>query len=186
MDDISEEDMKKLDDALANVFKQLSGKSSRKEKKKQERDAMANMHFKIRALDLVDVYLTRTPKVSHIVSIMVTVVNALESAVKDKAQKPFETRLRNTLKKLTNLKKPQQFKLDEGLDKNTLSESLKHMVEIASRASSVMPVLNNPIPLFSQSCHLLLKFSQLVDDSKLTQDMEVIFADALQDFFFKT
>ena len=62
MDDIPEEDMKELDKKLAEAFKAIGGRKDRLTKKKEAMAALAEMHFKLRALDLVELYLTNKPQ----------------------------------------------------------------------------------------------------------------------------
>jgi hypothetical protein len=53
MDDLDDEDMAKMDEALANIFRTMCRKKSAGAKKKETMDSLAVMHFKIRALDMV-------------------------------------------------------------------------------------------------------------------------------------
>merc|ERR1712008_324021 len=65
IDALDDEAIAKLDTALGAVFRQLSGKKSTAEKKKEKKDALAQVHFKIRALDMIDNYLTHQPPISN-------------------------------------------------------------------------------------------------------------------------
>jgi len=53
MDDLDDADMAKIDEALSNIFRTICKKKSAREKKKEMKDKLALMHFKIRALDMV-------------------------------------------------------------------------------------------------------------------------------------
>ena len=53
IDDLDEEDMAKMDEALSNVFRSICKKKSAGIKKKEKMDSLAIMHFKIRTLDMV-------------------------------------------------------------------------------------------------------------------------------------
>ena len=53
MDDLDDEDMAKMDEALSNIFRAICKKKSAGTKKKEMKDKLAIMHFKIRALDMV-------------------------------------------------------------------------------------------------------------------------------------
>lgn len=59
MDDLDDEDMAKMDEALSNIFKSICKKKSAGTKKKEMKDKLAIMHFKIRALDMVSQAFTR-------------------------------------------------------------------------------------------------------------------------------
>ena len=54
MDDLEDEDMDKMNEALSNIFKTLCKKKSQGEKKKEMMDKLATMHFKIRTIDMVN------------------------------------------------------------------------------------------------------------------------------------
>ena len=53
MDDLDDEDMAKMDEALSNIFRAICKRKSAGTKKKEMKDKLAIMHFKIRALDMV-------------------------------------------------------------------------------------------------------------------------------------
>ena len=185
MDDIPEDDMNKMDEALANVFKQLSGKKGGAEKRKEQKDVLALMHFKTRALDMVDVYLGQNPYLSHVLFIIDFVLAALETVSKKKELKPLECRLRNTLKKVTNLKKPAQIKLDDQFDSSAMVDVLQGFVELANGGSPLMSLLSNPIPLFAQCCTLIVKFSQQMGGQDLSSKIQGVYERAIEDFFSK-
>ena len=191
MDDIDEEDMKKMDEALANVFRQLSGKKSGAEKKKERKNAKALVDFRIRCLDLLDVYVTHQPRMAHVLLILQRVILALEASKGD-AEKDLRVRLAGTLKKITNLRKEQQFTSATGGDdtESSLSDQLvsflQFLVDLANGGSLVMAALNNPQPIFSQCGQLVLRMSQIVDDMKLSEDLDAIYVKATQDFFNNT
>ncbi len=191
MDDIDEEDMKKMDEALANVFRQLSGKKSGAEKKKERKNAKALVDFRIRCLDLLDVYVTHQPRMAHVLLILQRVILALEASKGD-AEKDMRVRLTGTLKKITNLRKEQQFTSATGGDdtESSLSDQLvsflQFLVDLANGGSLVMAALNNPQPIFSQCGQLVLRMSQIVDDMKLSEDLDAIYVKATQDFFNNT
>ena len=54
MDDLEDEDMDKMNEALSNIFKTLCKKKSQGEKKKEMMEKLATMHFKIRTIDMVN------------------------------------------------------------------------------------------------------------------------------------
>ena len=64
MDDIPEEDMEKLDEKLVEAFKALGGKKSNAEKKREKLQHLAQQHFKLRALDLIDIYIQHKPRLN--------------------------------------------------------------------------------------------------------------------------
>ena len=74
MDDIPEEDMNKLDEKLVEAFKMLGGNKSSAEKKKEKLNHLAQQHFKLRVLDLLDIYISHKPAVQHLFTIIVALV----------------------------------------------------------------------------------------------------------------
>ena len=78
MDDIPDEDMAKLDEKLVEAFKALGGKKSSLEKKKEKLDHLANQHFKLRVLDLVDIYVNHKPSVPLVFTIISSLIERLE------------------------------------------------------------------------------------------------------------
>ena len=185
MDDISEEDMKKMDEALANVFKVLSGgKKGGAQKKKEAKEALAMVHFRIRVLDLVDVYLSHSPKVSHILLILEFALNALTTVGKRKEEQALVTRLIGTLKRVTNLRKPQQVNLeDDEFDRSSLAKMLQSLVDLANEGSPLVAQLSKPQPIFSQIVVLLLKLEQQLNDDEVSRGMGEVFKKAVGDFF---
>ena len=83
----------------------FSGKKSSAEKRKEKKDTLAQVHFKLRALDMIDTYLGHQPAMSNVIVLSVPLIKALENSTKDKHHAPLEARLKSTLKKLTSLKK---------------------------------------------------------------------------------
>lgn len=188
MDDIADDDMKKMDEMLANVFRQLSKKKGGAQEKKEKKDALAIMHFKIRALDMIDVYIGHQPKADHVLFIMSFVFNALEKLGNQKEQQPLVTRLQNTLKKMCNMRKPQHFNFEDGNpDPEELIRLLEYLLELANSGSPLVSQLSQPIALFSQCTSLLLKISQHMKKSgDLDQKIIEVYSKALGNFFHKS
>ncbi len=182
MDDLDDEAMNKLDEALAKVFRQMSGKKSSAEKRKEKKDLLALVHFKIRALDMIDQYLSHQPAMSSAIFLSMQVIRALESSGKDKEQAPLQTRLKGTLRKLTNSKK---LILDNDINSQDILETLKDLLELANSGSPIVAQISQPLPLFSQLAAMILKCSQQVSDEKLHEEIKEIYCDAMDDFFKK-
>ena len=181
IDALDDEAIAKLDTALGAVFRQLSGKKSTAEKKKEKKDALAQVHFKIRALDMIDNYLTHQPPISNVLSLALPLIRALESSSKDKLLAPLEIRIKGTLRKLTSIKKPE---IDENLTGDALVELLEALVEMGNTGSSVVPQLQSPIPLFSQLANLIIKCSvQLKSDPKVESRIQEVLNKSLDSWF---
>ena len=74
MDDIPEEEMDKLDEKLVEAFKMLGGSKSSLEKKKEKLNLLAQQHFKLRVLDLLEIYVSHKPAVQHLFTIITQLV----------------------------------------------------------------------------------------------------------------
>jgi DNA polymerase phi len=186
MDDIPDEDMKKMDDALANIFRMLSKKGGAQKKKKEAKESLALTHFKVRALDLIDVYLGHAPSISHTLLIIEFVLAALASVGTEKEYKGLVGRLVGTLKKVTNLRKVQQINLkDDEFAPEMLTRLLQSLVDLGNAGSPLVTQLSAPLPLFAQTAALLLKFAQQLEDEDLIESVRSIYDAALEDFFSK-
>merc|ERR1719464_1387314 len=181
IDALDDEAIAKLDTALGAVFRQLSGKKSTAEKKKEKKDTLAQVHFKIRALDMIDNYLGHQPPISNVLSLSVPLIKALETCSKDKLLAPLEIRIKGTLKKMTNIKKPE---IDDNLTGDALVNLLEALVEMGNTGSSVVPQLQSPIPLFSQLANLIIKCSvQLKSDPKVESRIQEVLNKSLDSWF---
>ena len=181
IDALDDEAIEKLDTALGQVFRQLSGKKSTAEKKKEKKDALAQVHFKIRALDMVDNYLSHQPPISNVLSLSVPLIKALETSTKDKLLAPLEIRIKGTLRKLTSIKKPE---IDDNLTGDALVNLLEALVEMGNSGSPVVTQLNQPIPLLAQLANLIIKCSTQVKSSDdLESRIQQVLIKSMDDFF---
>ena len=183
MDDLDEEDMKKMDEALGQVFRKMSGKKSNVEVKKEREEAIAKMHFKIRALDIIDVYLAHQPPMSHLLYLILPLINAIGFAGKIKSYEPLQLRLRSTLKRLTNIKKAE---VDDELDAQSIPQLLQTLVDISNSGTTLMSQLSQPRPLFAQCCTLVQKCAVQLNDRSIDAKIVEIYKKGLDDFFHKS
>ena len=183
MDDLDDDAIAKLDTALGQVFKTMSGKKSSAEKRKEKKDALGQMHFKIRALDMIDNYLSHTPAISNVLVLSIAVIKALENVSKEKSQAPLEQRLNGTLRKLTALKK---FEIDSNLEGKDLVDHLEALVEQGKSGSPVVAQLSHPLPLYAQLANLIVKVGNQMDDKKIDKSLKEVFVKAFDDFLNNT
>eukprot|EP00096_Caligus_rogercresseyi_P011387 TRINITY_DN4464_c0_g1_i1.p1 TRINITY_DN4464_c0_g1~~TRINITY_DN4464_c0_g1_i1.p1 ORF type:complete len:905 (+),score=259.48 TRINITY_DN4464_c0_g1_i1:419-3133(+) len=184
-DDMDEEDMKKIDEALAGVFKALSNRKSSSQKRKEKKESIAQSHFKIRVLELIDLYISRsTVPVSHIIYLISPLLSTLESALKThKPQGDTQSLIicvKNTLKKISGLKK---LNMDEDLDRSSLVGILKMFVGLANKGSSLVQQLNHPTPVFSKLCCFILTVVESTKDDALMKKALSVYEKSLQDYF---
>lgn len=183
MDDLDDEAMEKMDTALGQLFKNLSGKKSQAEKKKERKDATAQMHFKIRCLDIIDVYLSHQPSMSHVLFLLSPILDSIETCMKLKEHEPLTNRLKNTLKKITNLKKVEE--VDHELEPKSLVDMLQSLIDLASSSSPLVAELSQPLPIYAQCCTMVLKFTMRIKNEELDQEILSIYKKAMHSFFNK-
>ncbi|CAH0548937.1 unnamed protein product [Brassicogethes aeneus] len=154
LDQLSDSEGQKLDEALAEAFKQF--KPNRGRSKKQNKDAETLTHFRVRVLDLIEIYLDSTPNMLLTLEIMLPLLQSVEFSVRDEHQKPLQTRLKSILKKLTACKK------FEGLDEVTditLCDLLKSLLEKGTKNAIIMQEMGEQI---SDCCIFIIKCSQII------------------------
>ena len=184
MDDLDDEAMEKMDAQLSQIFKQLSGKKSQGQLKKEKKDAIAQMHFKIRSLDIIDVYLSHQPTMSHVLFLLIPLLKCLEATIKIKGQEPLTSRLKNTLKKITNIKKIHD--VDNELEPSSLAKMLQSLIDFANSGSPLVAELSQPQPIYAQCCTMILRFSQRIKDDDLEKNILDIYKNGIDSFFNKT
>lgn len=126
VDQISDEEAKRLDKSLAAAFKILRVNRQVRNKKQAKTD-QALTHFRVRVIDLLDIYLETCPSMAIIIDMIVPLFSLLEFCIKDPHQKPLEHRIRTCLKKLAVIKK---FNDITNIDENLLTTVLKVIIRI--------------------------------------------------------
>lgn len=122
VDQIDEEEGKRLDESLAAAFKILK-RSKRSQSKKQEKSAQALTHFRTRVIDLLEIYLETNPSMALVLDMLLPLFAVLEFSIKDAHQKPLEHRVNSCLKKLSGALK--RFKDTKDVDEELLTTVLK-------------------------------------------------------------
>nr|XP_014093367.1 myb-binding protein 1A [Bactrocera oleae] len=107
LNDMSEEQGRKLDEALAEAFKVMrktgGGGAAAKKSKSYRVKITTVMHFRIRVLDLLEIYLQQQPPLLIAIEIMLALYNMLPYCVGGEL-KPLQTKVEKVLQKLTTLK----------------------------------------------------------------------------------
>ncbi|XP_067636863.1 myb-binding protein 1A [Eurosta solidaginis] len=108
LNDITEEQGRKLDEALADAFKVMrkngGGDKAVKKSKSYRAKTTTVMHFRIRVLDLLEIYLQhQQPQLLILIEIMLALYNMLPYCVGDEL-KPLQIKVEKVLQKLTALK----------------------------------------------------------------------------------
>nr|CAH7769653.1 unnamed protein product [Callosobruchus chinensis] len=133
LDEMSETEAEKLDAALSSVFKQF--KPNRGNLKKQTKEQEMLTHFRIRVLDLIEIYLNSNPSLLLTLEVMLPLLQAFEFSVKEEHQKPLQARLKSCLKLLSKLKK---FDDIEGVEDDTLSELMRSLMDKGTKSAWIV------------------------------------------------
>lgn len=162
VDDIDEEEGAKLDMALADAFKLL--KQSRKTKKTKA-DKIAEkslLHFRMRALDLVEIYLKNNPQMEICLETLIFFYDLMPIAIKNEKQSPLLPRFDGIFIQLAQLK---SFSLETvaNVTSKHLADTLTNMLQKTVKEKTNIQQLNH----FPRACIFLINCSQILQ--KLTQ-----------------
>jgi DNA polymerase phi len=96
---MDEEEGRRLDNALSEAFSMLKDSRTNRKSKKQLNDDRILMHFRIRVIDLLEIYLKSEhvgteASLSSYIGIMLVLFSLLEYCIRDLHQKPLENRVR--------------------------------------------------------------------------------------------
>lgn len=184
-DMIDEEEGKKLDEALAEAFKQFhTGKG--KQLKKERKDKKALSVFRIRALDLLDIYLEKDPSMDICLGMIAPLTRCLEFCLADSQFMELGNRVRKTIKLLTKIRK---FSTTENVTIDVLCDYLKATIDKGSRSHFMFQALGDVITYFAT---FIIHCSQKIEVVKPTSPVKCknrssplveIFKDALQNYF---
>ncbi|PSN57118.1 hypothetical protein C0J52_01317 [Blattella germanica] len=186
IDEMDEEEGRRLDQALSDAFRLYKTSKSNKKAKKQIRDDRILMHFRIRIVDLLEIYLksehagTEASLASYI-DIMLALFNLLEFCIRDAHQKPLENRVRACLKRLSSARK--NLSLD-GVTQEILADALKRLLEKGEKTTG--PVFLDMGNKIAECCSYLVRCSQRLPASDQNVSLIVeIYKNALTNFFRK-
>jgi len=106
MDDLSDGEMKSLDQALSSAFQGFrKNRPARKNDKKLPKEKTALMHFRLRCLDLVEALAAKEIGIDLASACLLPLLALLEATVKEPLQKPLMNRARTALRKMTNIRR---------------------------------------------------------------------------------
>ncbi|XP_050302470.1 myb-binding protein 1A-like protein [Anthonomus grandis grandis] len=154
LDQMSDTEGEKLDKALADAFRQF--KPNHGKRKKQTKDQETLTHFRVRVLDLIEIYLDSTPSMLLSLEIMLPLLQAVEFSIRDEHQKPLNDRLKHILKKLLGLKKYSDV---EGVTDSTLVELLKSLLDKGSKNALIVQEMGEQI---ADCCIFVVKCSEIL------------------------
>jgi len=169
MDDIPDEDMKKLDETLVNAFRALGGNKSRSEKKKEKMDHMATQHFKLRVLDLIDIYLHHKPNSKHVFLIISALIESFKILINSPKEEVLYSRIKVVLRKCSC------FKLDSTVNPEDV-RMLEYLFQLGTSPSPAITSLGN---VHARLCVTALR----VNLPNNVDQVEKLYIDALKQFF---
>lgn len=158
LDQMSETEGEKLDAALAEAFKQFKPNHGRR--KKQTKDQETLTHFRVRVLDLVEIYLDSNPSMLLTLEVMLPVLQAVEFSIRDEHQKPLNDRLKSLLKKLLGLKK---FSSIDDVTDTILIDLLKSLLDKSGKSTLLVQEMGEQI---SDCCIFVVKCSEMLRGSE--------------------
>jgi len=179
VDEIDDAEGVRLDNALAEAFKLL--KANRK-KKKTKADEMAEkmlLHFRMRALDLVEMYLKNSPQMEICLETLVYFYDLMPVAMRNEKQSPLLVRFNAIFTQLAQLK---SFSLEtvQNVTQKHLAETLTGILSKTVKEKTNIQQSQH----FTRACIFLINCSQILQ--KLTPgDDEVlkIILQYLQEFY---
>lgn len=184
-DMIDDEEGKKLDEALAEAFKQFHTVKGKK-LKKDRKDKKALSDFRLRALDLLDIYLEKDPSMDICLGMIAPLTRCLEFCLADTQFTEMGNRVRKTIKLLTKIRK---FSTTENVTIDILCDYLKATIDKGSRSHFMFQALGDVITYFAT---FIIHCSQKIEvvkskspskSKKLPSPLVEIFKDALQNYF---
>jgi len=144
MDEIPDDEMAKLDEKLVGAFKALGGRKDGLGKKKAALTSLANMHFKLRVLELVELYLNHSPKPALTATIVPALIESLDKAIRSESSvEPLVQRLLSVLSKAAKIKVEGDVSSDTG---DQVVKALTDLMELGSSGSAVVNTLANIFP----------------------------------------
>lgn len=161
LDDMNEEEGRKLDEALAAAFKMFKQSKKTKPTKAEERVETTLTHFRMRVFDLIDIYLKNSPNIIICLELMLYIFEMLPVAIKETKHKQILDRYRQIFNNLTKIK---QFNIDvKDVSAEQLPQILTDLMEKVAKGSS-FPDRNQYL---LKACQFIVICSQLIEkDSK--------------------
>ncbi|XP_071945191.1 myb-binding protein 1A-like protein [Antedon mediterranea] len=155
-DDMDDETMMRFDSVLAAAFKE------KLQKKKSKMEAVTLvLHFKLRVLDLVTIFIKQQPENILVADLLLPLVYMIQTASSDKDQDLLKDKAANIYK--TKLCRPKKYPKVSGDEKEELHKCLEDMMKALRKASSVFIV-----SLISSGCLFLVRIlTSSIDPSPL-------------------
>ncbi|XP_054272088.1 myb-binding protein 1A-like [Macrosteles quadrilineatus] len=134
LDNMDENEAKRVDRALSAAFQAF--KPSKKKKESSHIKALA--HFRSRVLDLIEIWMLRVekPPLDLTVDVLLRLMSLLEHSLVDKHQSQLETRVRSVIKKFTGSMSKKSFDIEDCKSLH-LGNILKSLLDKGERTTTV-------------------------------------------------
>ncbi|XP_053693094.1 uncharacterized protein LOC128741349 isoform X2 [Sabethes cyaneus] len=179
LDNMNEEDGRKLDEALAAAFKLFKQSKKSKPTKADERVETTLNHFRMRVFDLIDIYLKTSPNMIICLELMLYIFEMLPVAIKEPKYKQILERYRNIFNMLIKIK---QFNEDaKDVSSGQLSQILTDLMDKVAKGSS-FPDKNQYL---LKACQFIVICSQLIGSNgskKNAAGIDKVFCKYLKEF----
>lgn len=182
LDNMAEEEGRKLDEALAAAFKMYKQSKKTKPTKAEERLETTLTHFRMRVFDLIDVYLKNGPNMVICLELMLYIFEMLPVAIKETKHKQILDRYRHVFNSLVKIK---NFNVDvKDVSAEQLPQILTDLMEKVAKGSS-FPEKNQYI---LKACQFIVICSELIEkngEGKKSTNIHKIFGTYLKEFIIE-
>ncbi|ETN59544.1 DNA polymerase v [Anopheles darlingi] len=164
LDDIDEEQGRRMDIALAEAFRSFRknrkpGGKQKPTKAEQQMDTVL-MHFRMRVFDLIDVYLKHEPGMIICLELMLYVFEMLPIAIREEAKYgPVLNRYRQIFHMLTRIKQFRRSAATCDLDASQLNQILRDLIDKVAKGAS-FPERNQYL---LKACQFIVVCSQVLE-----------------------
>lgn len=178
-DELDEAEGAKLDMALAEAFKMLKANRKPKETKAGKIAEKTLLHFRMRALDLVEIYLKNDPQMEVCLEVLIFFYDLMPIAIKNDKQSPLLPRFDGIFMQLAQLKSFSLVTVANVTSKN-LADTLTNILEKTVKEKTNIQQLNH----FARSCVFLINCSQILQKLMAGEDEVLrIMLEKLREFF---
>ncbi|XP_077295756.1 MYB binding protein 1a [Arctopsyche grandis] len=186
-DNIDDEEGKRLDSALSSAFRMLR-QSKGEMTKKEKKNIRTVMEFRIRVLDLIQIYLEKVPSMDICLGMLSPLFKCLEFSIKDSLQQPLEKKVRKCIKYLYSIK---NFSSSDDVTMEVLANYLTAITSRGNRTQFVFQALGDVITkcsTFIVRCSQKLNIPETTSKKKKKTNISPIteiYKESLEAFFTK-
>ncbi|EEB15582.1 DNA polymerase V, putative [Pediculus humanus corporis] len=177
MDDMNEEEEAQLNEKLSAAFK-LWKAGSQEKKKKQTKEEEALMHFRLRVLDLVEMYISTNQTMRGCLDLIHPLFNLLEYSIKNKYQTPLKNRVDSILNSVSSSKR--SFIDKEHVTQSDIYEIFNLILDKREISSLVFVEM---APRVTDSVAFLIRCSQILNENEPYEPLVNKFKSLLESFF---